>query len=344
MAEKNIDVLLIYSDPTRNGPACWLTNYPCFGLGRRATVVLGRKEGPFLFTAEPSRNLPKVRLMTTCDIEKTRQYLSMGCKRARELASAQGRIGLVGTGNLPSGSVKDLEGLDGKETECLSQAFSALVAAKDESSLQATRKALALAEEGLGLLAEQAVSGRDLWEMAAYADYRLRLAGCEDAHILLDRAASGRMRPAYPARTRPLPGDIFIAYVAVQYARHWGVSGRTFTIGTGGDRFSARMDALRDLQKTIAAEIYPGMKLRGIESAIRETGLRMGLSLAEDLPIATGTGFDLHEYPLRPEHEVGRDMILQIALTADFADESTAMLVDMMQIQEKGGLWLAGTA
>ncbi len=344
MSKKNVEVLLVYGDPTRNGPACYLTNYPCFGLGRRATVVLSMKEGPYLFTAEPSRNLPRVRLMTTCDIEKTRQYLSMGCKRASELAVARGRIGLVGIGNLPSGAVKDTAGLDGMETECISQAFSALVAAKDESSLKATVKALSLAEEGLRLITEQAPSGRDLWEMAAYADYRLRLGGCEDTNILLNGSGGGRMRPGYPDRRRPAPGDILIACVAVQYARHWGVTGSTFVIGTGGDKLGERMDALRAMQTNLAAEIRPGMKLSEIESALRETGLRRGLPLAQDVPIATGTGFDLHEYPLRPEHKVENDTVLQIALTADSPQGSTAMLVNMLQIKEKGSLWLTGTA
>ncbi|MBI4633393.1 MAG: M24 family metallopeptidase [Deltaproteobacteria bacterium] len=343
MSEKNVEVLLAYGDPTRNGPACYLTNYPCFGLGRRATVVLGMKEGPFLFTAEPSRNLPRVRLMTTCDIEKTRQYLSMGCKRARELAGAQGRIGLVGIGNLPSGAVKDMAGLDGMETECLSQAFSALVAAKDEGSLRATGKALSLAREGLGLIEEQAASVKDLWEMAAYADYRLRLAGCEDTNILLGSSAGGRLRPGYPSRQTMLPGDTMTAYVAVQYARHWGVAGSSFTRGTGGDKLKARMDALRTMQTELAAEIRPGMKLGKIETVIRETGLRRALPLAEDVPVAAGTGFDLHEYPLRPEHTVEKDMVLQVALTADSAEGSTAMVVNMLQIKEKAGLWLAGT-
>jgi Xaa-Pro aminopeptidase len=344
MLERNVDVLLVYGDPTRNGPACYLTNYPCFGLGRRATVVMSAKEGPFLFTAEPSRNLPRVRLMTTCDIEKTRQYLPMGCKRARELAGSHGRIGLVGVGNLPSGLVKDTEGLDGMETECLSQAFSAIVAAKDESSLKATGKALALARDGLRLIKEQAASGGDLWEMAAYADYRLRLAGCEDANILLDSSAGGRMRPGYPSRRTALPGDSMTAYVAVQHARHWGVAGSAFTIGTGCDKLKTSTGALRDMQTEIAAGIRPGMKLSEIESAIRKTGLQKGLTLAEDVRIATGTGFDLHEYPLRPEHKVENNMVLQVVLAADSAGGSTAMLVDMLHVTNNGGIWLTVTA
>jgi Xaa-Pro aminopeptidase len=341
MRSRNVKSLLVYSDPTRNGPACYLTNYACFGLGRRATVVLSMDEGPFLFTAEPGRNLPRVRLMTTCDIEKTRQFLSMGCERARKLAGT-GRIGLVGMANIPSGLVKDTAALEGAETECLSRAYSQLMASKDESTLKATGRSLALAEEGIRLIAEQAADGGDLWEVAASVDYRLRLAGSEDVNILLGSSAGGRVRPGYPERVRPLSGDTAIAYVAVQYARLWGAAGSTFTIGRGGDKLKARLEALRTMQKGLASVIHSGMTLGEIESLIRGTGMQAGLPLAGDVPIATGAGFDLHEYPLRPEHAVEKDMVLQVALTADSAGGSTAMLVNLLQVKENGSVWLAG--
>src|SRR5574340_71436 len=97
------------------------------------------------------------------------------------------------------------------------------------------------------------------------------------------------------------------------------------------------------MQPTLAAAIKPGMALSEIEAAIRGICLRGSLPLADDVPVVTGTGFDLHEYPLTPEHTVEKDMVLQIALAADAAKGPTAMAVDMLRVRETGSVWLAGT-
>ncbi len=342
MAAKKVESLLVYSDPTCNGRVCYLTNYPCFGLGRRATAVVGTSEGPFLFTAEPSRNLPRVRIMTTCDLEKTRQFLPMGCERARKLAGS-GRIGLVGTSNLPSGLIKDTAALQGAETVDLTEDYYRLMASKDEGALGATRRALALAEEGIGLIAREIASGKDLWETAALVDHHLRLAGCEDMNILLACAAGGRLRPAYPAPVTPGPGDGVIAYMAVQYARHWGVAGTTLKIGPAGDKLAGKLSLIRAAQEKAAAGIKAGTSLGGAKAVLRDAGRQSGLAFAEDVPLAAGVGFDLSEYPVNDADRLEKNMVLQVALAADAEGDCTAMRVGMLQVGESGSAWLAGT-
>src|SRR4030042_5912884 len=75
MRREGLESLIVFSDAVSSGPVCYLTHYPCYGLGRRAVAVLGLREGPFLYTAEPSRNLPRVRRFTSCYLEKTRRFL-----------------------------------------------------------------------------------------------------------------------------------------------------------------------------------------------------------------------------------------------------------------------------
>ncbi|MDP2267711.1 MAG: M24 family metallopeptidase [Deltaproteobacteria bacterium] len=341
MAEKNVPGLLVYGDPTSNGPVTYLTNYPCFGLGRRATVALGMTEGPFLFTAEPSRNLPKVRLLTTCDLEKTRQFLPMGCDRVRKLAGNR-RIGLVGMANLPAGLVKDAAGLNGLEAEDISADFSVLMAAKDASALQAQRRAVGLAEEGFLVLSEQAATGKDLWEIAAYVDYRLRLAGCEDTNILLGSSAGGWMRPGYPTHVYPQPGEKLIAYIAVQCGRLWGVAGRTLSVGAADAGLDGKLKLIVAVQKKAAVSIKAGMTLSAVEATILAIGREAGLTFAIDMPLATGVGFDLHEYPQQGEDRVTKNSVLQVALTVDFEAGLTVMLIDMLHVQDHDSIWLTG--
>ena len=61
MSEKGVKSLMAYSNGAGNGGVCYLTHYPCYGLARFALAVLGLETGPFLFTFEPSRNLPRAK-------------------------------------------------------------------------------------------------------------------------------------------------------------------------------------------------------------------------------------------------------------------------------------------
>jgi Xaa-Pro aminopeptidase len=344
MEEKGVGSLIAYSNAIQNGPVCYLTNYPCFGLGRRAAVALGSEEGPFLFTAEPSRNLPRVRLFTTCDLEKGRQFLSAACDRVKKL-SKHNPVGLVGFSNLPLGLAKEAEkGLEGLEVIDISRDFHAILAAKDEGSLKATKRAREFAEEGIRFLKEEVASGKDLWQLAAYVDYRLRLLGVEDTNILLGCAAKGRVRPGYPARIRPNAGDTVVAYIAVQYARHWGVVGYTLSVGTTNEEQKATLAGLGEVKKRVAAEIMTGKTLGQVEAIILEAGRQAGLRYATDLPLATGVGFDLLEYPASAEDEVKSGTVFQVTLGIDVRETFTAMIVDMLQVTPSGGVWLGGSA
>ena len=341
MQANNVEAVLVYGDPTKGGPACYLTNYPCFGLGRRATVVLGRKEGPFLFTAEPSRNLPRVRRFTTCDIEKTRQFLSAACDRAKKLSEGK-PMGSVNFANLPHGVVKDTQGLSGSELRDMTEEVVSLVAAKDESSLRAMKQAVALAAKGLSSLKGLATPGKDLWQLAADVDHQLRLLGCEDTNILLGCSAGGPVRPGYPSRIRLSAGDSLVAYVGAQYARQWGVVGSTFSIGSNRGNLDAMLSTLSEIQKKALFRVKAGMTLGDVEAALFDIGREAGVSLSRDLPVVAGVGFDLSEYPVNAENRVERDMVLQAALCVDVGREFSAMLVNLLQVTGEGGVWLTG--
>jgi len=84
------------------------------------------------------------------------------------------------------------------------------------------------------------------------------------------------------------------------------------------------------------------MTLEQIEADIRAEGKRGNLVFAEDMPILSGTGFDLSEYPIGTKDRVGNNTVLQIVLTVDPEEkETTATVVDMLQVTEDGGTYLS---
>ncbi|MFC1869333.1 M24 family metallopeptidase [Thermodesulfobacteriota bacterium] len=341
MQKSKVKSLLVYSDAVTSGPVCYLTNYPCYGLGRRATVVLGLTEGPFLFTAEPSRNLPRVRLFTSCDLEKTRQFIPAGCKRAGELAGG-GPIGMVNGSSVSVGFAKDMETkLAGLDVKDLSREYWALLSAKDQGSLKATRRAIEMAREGMNFIGEQLSTAKDLWQLAADVDYRLRILGCEDTNILLGCAKGRHHRPGYPTHIRPLPGEHILAIIGVQHARHWGLIGRTFALGQKNRALDDMLGTLKELQRRVAGEVRVGISMGKLRALFLDGGRELGLTLAQDLPPVTGLGFDPLEYPTSSEDILEDNMSLQVALAVDSEKGFTAMLVDMLIITPNGGVWIS---
>jgi Xaa-Pro aminopeptidase len=302
---------------------------------------LGLKEGPFLFTTDPSRNVPSVRRFTSCDLEGSKKFLSLACGQAVGLAGG-GTIGLVGGERLSKELAEDMDReLSGLELKDISENYYRLMASKDESSLKATMEALRLAEQGIDFLKEQLGSGRDLWQLAAYVDYRLRLHGCENTNILLDCAVNGRIRPGYPTRIQPHSGDIVVAYTAARYARHWGVVGRALSVESTNEVLEKKLAALREVQKNIADTIRPEMTLEQIEADIRVEGQRAGFDFVKDMPIVSGIGFDIPEFPIGAKDRVGNNTLLQVVLAVDDQEqETTTMEIDMLQVTDKGGICL----
>ena len=84
------------------------------------------------------------------------------------------------------------------------------------------------------------------------------------------------------------------------------------------------------------------MTISNIRTAIGEIGRQADLAFAEDIEIASGIGFDLHEYPREADDRVEKNMVLQIALSVDFKEGFTGMLIDMLKIEEGHSVWLTG--
>ena len=62
------------------------------------------------------------------------------------------------------------------------------------------------------------------------------------------------------------------------------------------------------------------------------------LVFVKDMPLASGIGFDLSEYPIRAKDRVQKNTVLQIVSAVDAKEEQfTAMRVDVFQITDNGG-------
>jgi hypothetical protein len=82
------------------------------------------------------------------------------------------------------------------------------------------------------------------------------------------------------------------------------------------------------------------MTLGQVEAAIAACGRQAGLTFAGDMALASGIGFDLHEYPLQAEDRVPGNAVLQVAMTVDSEAPFTGMLIDLLRVQDNGSVWI----
>jgi Xaa-Pro aminopeptidase len=353
MKSNNVRVLVIFSDAIHNAPGCYLTNYPCYGLGRENVTVLGLDEGPFLFTTEPLRNLPKVDRFTTCPVEKVNpasKFIADGCAKAKELAGKDGVIGLVGTSAVPSrrsSAVK--KNLEGWSVADVSAEFDESISSKDSASLDCIRAALKRATMGFDTLKEKAQTGddvaRDSSQLAAYVDYVLRREGCEDINVLISVATNPSLRVGqrvgYPDGSKLHVGDTVMAFVGAQYARHWGVAAGVFKLGTMTDKEAEALRVLEGLKAAMVSEVKAGMTLAQVTAAVGSLAKKTGVTLAPDVPIVEGIGFDMDEYPSKETDKVEENAVLLVSLYSEFGEGVGTMITSgMLLCGTKGGRWL----
>ena len=353
MKSNNVQALVIFSDAIHNAPGCYLTNYPCYGLGRESVTVLGLNEGPFLFTTEPLRNLPKVDRFTTCPVEKVNpasKFIADGCAKAKELAGEDGVIGLVGTTAMPfrrSSAVK--QSLEGRSVVDVSAEFEESISSKDSASLDCIMAALKRARTGFDTLKEKVQTGddvaRDSSQLAAYVDYVLRREGCEDTNILIN-IASGRslrvgQRIGYPDGSEFHVGDTVMAFVGAQYARHWGVVADVFKLGTMTDKEAEALSILESLKTALASKVKAGMTIAEVNAAANSLAKKSGITLVSDVPVVEGIGFDMDEYPSKETDKVKENAVLLVSLYSEFGEGvGTMMTSGMLLCGAKGGRWL----
>lgn len=353
MKSNNVQALVIFSDAIHNAPGCYLTNYPCYGLGRESVTVLGLNEGPFLFTTEPLRNLPKVDRFTTCPVEKVNpasKFIADGCAKAKELAGEGGAIGLVGTSAMPvrrSSAVK--KNLEGRSVVDVSAEFEESISSKDSASLDCIMAALKRARTGFDTLKEKAQTGddvaRDSTQLAAYVDFVLRREGCENTNILISTATSPSspvgQRVGYPDGSNLHVGDIVMAFVGAQYARHWGVVAEVFKLGPMTDKEAEALSALESLKTTLPSKVKAGMTIAEVNAAANSLAKKSGITLVSDVPVVEGIGFDMDEYPSKETDKVKENAVLLVSLYSEFGEGvGTMMTSGMLLCGAKGGRWL----
>jgi hypothetical protein len=145
-------------------------------------------------------------------------------------------------------------------------------------------------------------------------------------------------------RHRARRGEGYVAYVAVQYARFWGVAGASGRVGSPADRPAEGSALLRGVREAASSGIRAGMTLDEAQEALGAGAGRCGLDLAPDVPPPAGVGFDLREYPTAGHHRVGEGMVLQVTLAADDREGRTVLDAGMLLVDRDRSRWLAGKA
>jgi Xaa-Pro aminopeptidase len=182
----------------------------------------------------------------------------------------------------------------------------ALRAVKDESELDAIRRAAELSDRVYGELAQERFTGRTERELAWLVERRLRELGAEAvAFAPIVAAGEHGARPHAAPRDVAIPADTLVTIdMGCKVDGYCSDCTRTFATGSLGDELARAYDLCLRAQLDGLAAVRAAIPTRDVDAASRVQVEAAGLGWAYGHGLGHGVGMDVHEAPtMRPESE-----------------------------------------
>lgn len=179
-----------------------------------------------------------------------------------------------------------------------------LRAVKDESEIEALRRAGALSDEVFAALASERFTGRSERELAWWVERSFRDAGAEGVSFepIVAAGATGASPHAVPGDEPIAPGVLVTIDAGCKLDGYCSDCTRTFAIGEVSERMREIYALCLDAQLAGLAAVAPGVSGRDADAASRAVIEGADLGWAYGHGMGHGVGLQIHEAPtLRPE-------------------------------------------
>lgn len=240
MDGNDLDVLVVYGDIANSGNVAYLTNFHSFDPRMPALALVTATELDAILKVT-SRALFYISNYVWCRTHSCDFLAGDLASKLRELAIDRKlqdkRVGIVGACHAPAALVQGIaEIFSAGSVKEADRVFENLRRDRSLAERCLLRLASSKAEAILAEVMEHAEPGMAESELAAFADYAARRAGCQDAEFLIyapdEQAPASWGHDHFPfrppaARNLPLERGLGI-FLAIQYHGYWAELSQTF--------------------------------------------------------------------------------------------------------------------
>jgi len=323
MAEKGLDLALVYYDEFNIGNGWYLTGWcPQFESGAVLVpmtgepMILGGPESePFAkldSAITETRNFP---VFMVPDEEYPNAVITDFGALFAELRAALGkiaRVGLVGAGRMPADCYRQIgEGFAGVELVDITDEFVALRYLKSPWELSCIREAFGLADECYRAMKGKIAAGVSEIEVAAAGEYAARSRGASGFGFTAIVGSGPRSNAVVPTASskRLAAGEMVLVGMAPKVSGYAGVMGDVLPVS--GEYTEAQKECVRHLREAFRLtreQLVVGRRGREIDAPARAYFARHGFEQYLVCPFAHTIG--LHEAEA-PFFGPGSDDVLQ---------------------------------
>ena len=170
---------------------------------------------------------------------------------------------------------------------------------KDSRELEHIKKAVAVADEALGLLIPQIKEGMTEREIAALLEYNMASLGSEKCAFdtIVASGVRSSLPHASPTDKKIERGDLITLDFGACVNGYMSDITRTIWLGEPSDKLKELYFAVKDVQSSCAKKIAPGVLAKEIDSYQRAEFEKLNLSQYICHSLGHGVGLEIHESP-----------------------------------------------
>lgn len=246
----------------------------------------------------------------------------------------------IGFDFLRSGWLRKVRGAYGASYRELPEIMLELRKIKSRQELAWLRRSAKLAMKGMRCAAELIEAGRSELEIAAEAEYAMRMAGSEGTAFPII-VASGRnswLPHAAATRKKLRRGELVVVDLGARYEGYASDMTRTFALEP--TRSQAKLlQLVKRAQRAALAKVRAGAKAKAVDAVARKVVARAGYAKFSPHGTGHGVGLDVHELPnLAPTSKdiLSKGMVLTVEPGVYIPKVGGARWEDMVLVKAGG--------
>jgi len=312
MRERNLDLLLIYSNSLALGHILYLSGFQI--LTGSAVMVLPTEDEPTLFVDVDWDVVRAKEMSYVTDVRPSVELPEDVYKYVKATRPLKKRIGIVGRETMSSLFHDSLINFLGRErVEFVSEMLMQIRRLKSPWEIEMMRRAASIADRGVEVAIEAIKDSETEREISFKADIAMRIAGAEKTSVLLSSGVNTDVPVRFPSSKAIQSGDFVLMDLSPVYNNYLADISRTVIVGEPSEKQKKIFKLVLEVHDRTINAIRAGVETFFIDRFARDLIAQAGYGDCFPHHVGHGIGLDASEFELdRDRFRLMPGMVLTI--------------------------------